>query len=143
MAEYITATAVENRLTRLGYKFAVDRDDVDGVADANEVSRYVTPAIKYAGRLIDQAVSPFMEPTDARAASNGWLQDRCLDIACVRVLQLGGRKVPADWKEDKDDAMERLRDVEDQKLRIPDLTYSRPGYGAGQSTRAMRIYKVR
>lgn len=142
MPEYISASDVQNRLTVLGYEWVADRDlSGTGVTSAEE-ALYVTPAIQYAGALVDEAVSGFTEPSHARSAGNQWLNDRCLDLAVARALELGGRKAPEAYKLAADDARERLDRVSRGEIRVPGYTWSRPGLGPGRSTAHMRSYRV-
>jgi hypothetical protein len=143
MADYIAASDVRNRLTQRGYDWVADRDDVDGVVDSTEVARYITTAITYAGELVDEALAGFMEPSDARAQGNGWLSSRCLDIAVARAIENGGRNAPDSVDAARQDAMDRLDLVREEKLKVPNLTYSRPGIGPGQSTRKIRSFRIR
>ena len=120
MTEYITSTMVKDRLTAIGYQFAADSDD-DGTVHNNEESSTITPSIKYAGALVDEAVTAYLEPEAARSQNNQWLMDRCLDIAVVYALETGGREVPKHLRDRHDFSIERLEQLRDEGLRVPGL----------------------
>lgn len=143
MAEYITANDVENRLTTAGYEWVADRDVSGTGVNATEESRFITPAIQYAGALVDEAVSPFTEPSDARAAGNQWLKDRCLDLAVRRAVTLAASQPNKAIQEDYDDARERLERVRRGEIRVPGYNFSKPSQGPGRTTSHLRSYNVR
>lgn len=142
MAEYIAESDVEKRLTKLGFVFVADRDEIDGDVDDSESANYITTAIVYAGNLIDEAVSGFMEPSAARSAGNSWLKDRAIDIAVARAIENGGRNVPDDLHDARLDALERLKEVRREELRVPGLTWSRPAVGSQNRTSRLRAYRI-
>ena len=127
MTEYITASDVQNRLTPAGYNYVADRDQSGTGVTSDEETKYVTPAIKYAGGLIDEAISPFIESVStARNASNQWLKDRCLDIAAAMAVRLGGNEIPTSLLTLEERALKKLEDVRTHKIRVPELTYGKP-----------------
>lgn len=143
MPEYCTAADLQNRLSVIGYEWVADRDaSGTGVTSAEEAA-YITPAIQYAGQLIDEAVSRFIEPGDARASGNLWLRNRATDIATVFALETGGRKVPDAMQARHDDAMERLQAVKDGETRVPSLTYAYPQDGRNRSTRIPQTRRLK
>lgn len=151
MAEYITPTDIRNRLTDAGYSFAADRDVSGSGVTAEEEEKYVTPAIKWAGGLVDQACS-FQTPGQLRGAGNQWLKDRCLDLAACRSLENGGRAVPKAMRKASQLAMVLLfgGEVEDSGVQITGVneTQNIPGYAesrpnTGRSTRGPRTRQLR
>lgn len=143
MAEYITATDLQNRLTQVGYEFVADRDvSGTGVGVAEEAA-YVDPAIQYAGALVDQFISGRTEPTRARAAGNQWLKDRCLDIAAKRVMETGGRNVPESVVEAAQFSLELLTQHQSGIVQIPNYQYEYPAEGPGLSPHGPRVFNPR
>ena len=150
MTEYITSDNVRQRLTTVGYEYVADRDmSGSGVTSAEE-SDYITPAIQWAGAIVDQAIVEFVETAMARAANNQWLKDRCLDLAVCRALQVGARNVPESIQQQYQFAMLLLfggtspdgldiRGVQ-QSQRVPGLMVPRPD--SGQRVRFPRTRRL-
>lgn len=129
MAEYCSADDIKNRLTPLGYKFAVDRDG-DGAVNAVELTR-VTQAIEHAGTVIDEAVTAreLITASDAREQGSNTLKHLAVDLAAYRVAGHGGRKIPQSLKDAYEDAMERLDRIR-EGLAVVDLEYPTLEYRA-------------
>lgn len=128
MADYCSATDVQNRLTANGYKFAADRDG-SGSVSASEQSSYIQTAIDYAGGIIDGMIVKFIEPSNARSQGVQWLKDRAVDIASYRAATHGGRKAPKTLRDDYDSAFDMLRSIRDDGQKIPGLTVPMPANG--------------
>lgn len=152
MAEYITATDVQNRLTVHGYEYAADRDQSGSGVTADEVAAYITPAIQWAGQLVDGAIVAFTQASHARAAGNQWLKDRCLDLATCRALENGGRNVPKAMRRAAHLAMVLLYggEVEDSGVQIAGVietqnipNYHEPRPNTGKSVRGPRVRQLR
>lgn len=142
MPEYITASDVQNRLTPTGYEFVADRDLSGTGVTSDEVDKYVTPAIKYAGAIVDSAVTHFVDTSDARNAANQWLKDRCLDLAVYHAAQHGGGDVPQSIKDAREFSLDLLKKVGAGEMRVPDLVYDEPP-DTGKSVRGPRTHNVR
>lgn len=143
MAEYITAAELRNRLTLAGEEFVADLDQSgSGVNDA-EIAATITPAIQYAGTLMDEAIASFAPPATARAANNAWMKDRVLDIAVARAVENGGGKVPASLRRAAEESKEKLESVRRGELIIPGFAYPLPGDGLGQNVIGPRVRNVR
>lgn len=129
MSEYCTAQDIKNRLTPLGYKFAVDRDG-DGAVNAIDLLS-VTDAIAQAGTEIDEAITAkrLITSTDARAQGSTILKFLAVDLASHRVAGDGGRKVPQSLQDSYDRATERLDRYFDGLL-VDDLEYTDEGTGS-------------
>ena len=140
MPEYLSTTDVQNRLTAAGVQFVADRDG-DGVVSPAEVEAYLVSAIEYAGNLVDAALTQFVEPALARAAGNGWLRDRALDIAACRAAGQGGDSVPARMQADFDFALQELERIRNG-ARVPGLVYPTPPRGNGRTTRVPRAINL-
>jgi len=122
MTEYCSTTDVQNRLTAAGFKFCADLDNSGSVNTAEEAAT-ITPAIQYAGNLIDVCVlAAGCEISVARGAGNQWLRDRAIDLAAYRVSTTGGRGIIQCLKDDYDDAVALLRSTK----KIPGLEFDYP-----------------
>lgn len=122
MTEYCSAEDVRKRLTSAGYKFCADLDR-SGSVNATEEADTITPAIQYAGNLIDACVlAAGCEIATARGAANQWLRDRAIDIAAYRVSTTGGRGIIQVLKDDYDDSVSLLRSTK----KIPGLEFNYP-----------------
>lgn len=151
MAEYISATDVRNRLTDAGYEYVADRDMSGSGVSAEEEAKYITPAIQWAGAMIDGAIHLFVEPVYARGAGNQWLKDRCLDLAACKALEIGGRDVPERVRTTYLQSLVLLYggDIDEgvsvegvkQEQRIPGLAIPRPN--TGQTVRFPRVRNLR
>lgn len=126
MAEYITTSDVQNRLTLSGIMQAADEDLSGSGVSTSEESAVLTPAIKYAGAIVDSAVASFITPAGARSQGNQWLKDRCLDIAAYRVASNGARDAPERVRADYDFAIDQLDLVRSGKLSVPGLSIPTP-----------------
>lgn len=151
MSEYITSTDVRNRLTQAGYEYVADRDNDEDVT-TDEVAAYITPAIQWAGGIVDQAVMGFVQPSSVRGAGVQWLKDRCLDLAACRAIENGGRAVPKAMRKASQFAMVLLfgGEIEDTGVQITGVNESQniPGYSesrpnTGRSTRGPRVRNLR
>lgn len=131
MAEYCARADVFARLTTYGYRYAVDRDTLDGVASTSEEARYVDSAISYAGSLLDELVAMYAEPETVRAQALTWMRDRAIDLAVWRCVTHGGRDVPESIQQSYDNAIEALDRVRSGKSKIPGMIYSRPNEATG------------
>ena len=120
MADYCSATDVQNRHTANGYKFVADRDG-DGTVSAPEQASYVATAISWAGSTIDGMISGRYELATARASGNEWLNHRCVDLAAYRSATHGGRKAPKSYRDDYEAAMDMLKSVRDDGTPVPGL----------------------
>lgn len=144
MAEYITSTDVQSRLTPIGLAWVADRDSSGTGVTAEEESLYVDPAIAYAGVIVDQHIAGRTSPTRARAAGNQWLKDRCLDLAVFYALETGGAQAPDSFKERADQSLKWLVQHQAGEISIPDYVYEYPiQRGSRQSTRGPRVHNVR
>lgn len=142
LAAYCTATDVQNRLTEVGYKFIADRSR-NGTVSAEEVAAYITPAIEWAGVQIDRYVMRFVTPSQARGSSNDYLKYLAVDLACYRACGTGGRGIPESITEAHDNAMEKLREIEDANGGIPSFLAGYPTKGPQRSTRFPRAVNPR
>jgi phage gp36-like protein len=137
MTEYCTAEDVRKRLSTAGYKFQADRDR-SGSVNATEVADSITPAIEYAGNLIDVCVlrAGCLIPV-AREAANAWLRDRAVDIAAYRVSTVGGRGIIESLRSDADDAISLLKST----TKIPGLEFNYPQNSnrSSQGPRALNV----
>ena len=125
VTEYCERSHVLARLTTYGYAYAADREDMNGTVGETEEARYVDSAIAWAGTLLDELVSLFTEPAQARGQSNAWLRDRAIDLATWRAVTAGGRDAPASLQlsyQTALDAIERVR----SGGKIPGLTLQQP-----------------
>jgi hypothetical protein len=138
MPEYCATSDVQNRLTAAGYNWVAARSG-DGTPSPDEVAAYITTGIQYAGNLIDEALAEKAVVGYFRNADNAWLRDRCVDVAVWWCMSVGGREVPADVVEAKNDALQRLKDVHDNDLRVPGLVYPPPPWSDHRSARVPRI----
>lgn len=137
MTEYCTPDDVRKRLTTAGYHFAADLDKSGSVSTA-ETGDTITPAIEYAGNLIDAcALRAGCHIDDARAAANAWFRDRAIDIAAYRVSTTGGRGTIACLKDDHDSAKKKL----DEITKVPGLTFSygQNSYISSRFPKAMNV----
>lgn len=122
MTEYCTPDDVRKRLTTAGFKFAADKDR-SGSVSATEQADTITPAIVYAGNLIDACVlKAGCLIADGRGSQNAWLRDRAIDIAAYRVSTTGGRGVIQCLKDDSDLAIKWLGSTAE----IPGLQFNYP-----------------
>lgn len=121
MAEYISESDVEDRLTSFGVTFVAD-DDNDGEAESGEITQCIGTSIVYAGGIVDFHICDQITPAAARAAGNQWLKDRCVDIAANRAAGWGGRDVPQTLKDDLAATLEMLQQVKEGAT-IPGLEY--------------------
>lgn len=136
---YASVDDLKLRLSRRGYTWAGDVDDADGFIDASSAeATYAEEALDYANGLIDEALTPHADITPRPA--NGWLKDRCVDIAAARYFSLGGRKVPKPLADDAQDARDRLVEVREGLVKVPGLI-SRLSLGGGRPypVRALNI----
>lgn len=109
MTEYTSQAAVKKRATVNGWKYVADRDH-DGVVSSTE-SGEVDAAIAWAGRKIDYALAPKIEPADARAQANDHLNDLCLDLSIYRLFTNGGDDAPQSIVDAFAAAEEQLRRI--------------------------------
>lgn len=136
--EYCNSEDVRKRLSTAGYKFAADRDR-SGVVSTTEIADTITPAIEYAGNLIDACVLRVgCQPAAARGSGNQWLRDRAIDLAAYRVSTTGGRGIIQTLKDDADAAMSMIQRTQV----VPGLQYQYP-QSAPQSARFPRAINVR
>lgn len=123
MTEYCAVDPdLKDRLTPLGYKFVVDRDN-DGAINTIEI-RGATSAIEWAGSLIDEAITAkrLITAILARAGGSTILKHLCVDLAAYRAAGHGGRKIPQSLKDAYEDARERL-DLYSDGMLVDDLEY--------------------
>lgn len=123
MAEYCSATDVQNRLTANGYLNLADRDD-DGVVDPAELAANITAAIEWAGSEIDYALINHQPPYNldsARASGNLFLRSRAIDFAVWQIATNGGRDVPDAFQSAYDRAVEMLDGIREQGDEVPGL----------------------
>ena len=123
MAEYCSATDVSNRVTEAGYEHVAD-DDEDGAVGTGELAASVTPAIRWAGGIIDSYIQRRVSLASARASGNTWLCDRAIDLAAYRFVTTGGREGVESFTADRDETLELLKRVRDDGDGIPGLTVS-------------------
>lgn len=109
MTEYTSQAAVKKRATVNGWRYVADRNH-DGVVSSTE-SDEVDAAIQWAGRKIDYALAPRIEPADARAQQNAHLSDLCLDLAIYRLFTNGGDDSPQSIIDAFEAAEEQLRRI--------------------------------
>lgn len=124
MAEYCSASDVQNRLTSAGYINVADRDN-DGTVEADEIAAYVTSAIEWAGSEIDYALinhQPAYSLTVARASGNVFLRSRAIDLAAWQVCTNGGRDVPDSFQAAYDRAIEMLDGIRERGEEVPGLS---------------------
>jgi hypothetical protein len=107
--EYVTAARIKKRATRAGWSYATDRDH-DGRQDATEQAE-VDEAIAWAGRKIDYALAPKIEPADARGQQNEHLADIACDLCLYRLFTNGGDDAPQSVKDAFDKAEEQLKSI--------------------------------
>lgn len=121
MTEYVSSNDVKKRATRNGWRHIADRDR-DGTLSTTETDE-VSAAIAWAGRLIDELLPQSVEPSVARASSNGWLMDRAIDLSVYRLFSNGGDDVPASILRAYEDALEAMDRVRGGQSSIPGLSY--------------------
>lgn len=139
MTEYCSAEDVRKRLTTAGYKFFADLDST-GTVDSTETGDTITPAIVYAGNLIDACVlRGGCQIADARGANNAWLKDRAIDIAAYRVSTTGGGGSLDVLEKDNDAAVKMLRET----AQVPGLNYNYPFPDSARSSRFPSVINVR
>ena len=143
MPEYCDSDDMQSRLSAVGLTWVADRDASGTGITSDEEAAYVTPAIEYAGNLIDQYISSRTEPTTARASGNTWLRDRCVDIAVYIALTIGGTTPPETAKEQYEFSLGLLRQHHEGHLDIPNYVYAYPARGPGHSTRGPRVWNPR
>lgn len=127
MAEYCSATDVQNRVTETGYGHIADEDS-DGTVESPEIAANVTPAIRWAGGIIDSYIQGRVNLDSARASGNAWLCDRAIDLAAYRFVTTGGREGPESFTTDKDETLQLLERVRDDGDGIPGLTIAEPNH---------------
>lgn len=142
MAEYCADTDVQNRLTEVGYKFVADRDRNGSVSDAEKAS-YITTAIEWAGVQIDRYVMRFVHVDVARGSANPFLKYLAVDLAAFRACGHGGRAVPESLQNSHDEAMEKLREIQDDNGKIPSFLPGYPVRGPQKSTQGPRAVNPR
>lgn len=143
MAEYITATQVQNRLTPHGYTWVADRDRSGTGVTSDEEAAYVTPAIQYAGAIVDAHINGRVDTTEARAAANQWLMDRCLDLAIAYALEYGGREIPDSVIARQEQTLKWLREVQSGAMIIPGIEYSNTSGSGSLRSRGPRAFNPR
>lgn len=140
MTEYTTQAAVKKRATANGWKYLADRDH-DGVVSTNE-SAEVDAAIQWAGRRIDYALAPAIEPADARGQGNGHLSDIAVDLATHRLFTNGGDDAPQSIVAAFEAAEEQLRRIKGGEA-VPGLTIVPPYNSPTTGRRVPRAYMPR
>jgi hypothetical protein len=144
MAEYISASDLQSRLTPQGIVWVADRDGSGTGVSSEEETLYVLPAIQYAGAVVDQHIQSRTNIDTARASGNQWLQDRCLDLAEAVALQTGGREIPAATLRREEMSLDWLRQHAAGQIDIPGYTYDTPaGSGGIRDRRGPRVYNPR
>lgn len=124
MAEYCSASDLSNRLTAAGYFSMVDQDRSGDVTQV-EVDAFITPAIVYAGNMIDGYLVEQVIGTGGRAASNPWLKDRCIDIAVYQCFLTRNGEVPSGVQAAFENTVALLQEVQNGR-RIPQFPYPAP-----------------
>jgi hypothetical protein len=125
VAEYLTADDLTSRLSAVGMLYIADRNK-DGIVTPDEVTQYITPAIVYAGNVIDGYICDQIVPGTARGAGNSWLKDRGIDIAAYQACLCGGAEPPEIIVTVRDFTLKLLAGVQDKSRRIPNFPYPGP-----------------
>lgn len=135
---YATLQELKNRLTDQGYLNLADRDS-DGFVEAADQTK-IEEAIESANLIIDGYVQNVINPTDARSQSNGFLRDRCVDIACYYAASLGGRDIPETFIAFRDDSVAMLKQIASNKMQIPGMGYPRNSATGSKTSRVPRSF---
>ena len=129
MTTYCLSQDVIDRLSNAGALYCAD-DDRDGTLDAAE-SDLIADAIEAVSAEIDGYLTPVIEtvPIEQTAATlNRWLRDRCVDLACERIVARKGRKIPQSLGAAAVRAREWLDQVASKERRVPGLAYPGDGF---------------
>lgn len=136
MTTYCLTQDVIDRLSLVGCLYCCD-DDNDGVLSPTE-EELIDAVIASCSAEIDGSLTSVIESVPIQQSSgslNRWLRDRCVDLACERLVGRKGRKVVATVKDAALRSREWLKMVADKEMRVPGLTYP----GDGFSDERMRI----
>lgn len=129
MTTYCLNQDVQNRLSDTGALYCVD-DDRDGALDAGE-SAFIDDVIEAVSAEIDGYLTPVIETVPVVQSSNNlnrWLRDRCIDLACERLISRKGRKVPSAIAGPALRSRDWLESVAAKIMRVPGLTYPGDGF---------------
>jgi len=140
MTESPSQAAVKKRATANGWRYLADRNH-DGQVDSTE-SAAVDAAIEWAGRRIDYALTPNIEPSDARSQGNAHLNDIAVDLATHRLFTNGGDDAPQSIIDAFDAAEEQIRRIKGGEA-IPGLIVVPPYNATGGGRRVPRAYMPR
>jgi hypothetical protein len=140
VTEYTTQAAVKKRATANGWRYLADRNR-DGVVDATE-SAAVDQAVEWAGRRIDYALTPNIEPSDARSQNNAHLNDIAVDLATHRLFTNGGDDAPQSIIDAFDAAEEQIRRIKGGEA-VPGLVIVPPYNAPLGGRRVPRAYMPR
>jgi len=135
---YATLDNLKDRLTDQGYENIADRNS-DGFVEAADQSK-VEQAIESANLIIDGYIQNVIEPTEARGQSNGFLRDRCVDIACYYAASLGGRDIPETFVAFRDDAVSMLKQIASGRMQVPGMSYPRNTTTGSKTLRIPRSF---
>lgn len=116
---YANVAAVEARLTAYSVTWAGDRDTVDGSRGATELG-WIEAGIEWANGVIDAAIVKLVNSIESRP-QNGWLHDRCVDLAAYRVMTIGGVDATQVLLDDYTRALEWLEAVAAGAMTVPGL----------------------
>lgn len=122
--EYCLSADVRKRLTEVGFLFTTDANR-DQWGSPAEIAAVIDTSIVYAGNVIDGNLCEQINPTTARGQANAWLKDRCIDLACQRVVSTGGQEMPKTLQEAYDFSIDELERVR-LGARIPNYIYPTP-----------------
>ena len=124
MPEYCSTDDLHNRLTQVGLNYVADRDGDGEMSDVEE-GDFITPAIQYAGNIIDGYLAGQVEVGAARGSGNAWLRDRAIDIAVYQAAICGGGQATKSIEDLKDFSLSQLQRVT-EGMRIPGYAYPSP-----------------
>lgn len=136
---YCSVDDLTARVSRDGKVWAGDVDDADGDVDTVE-DIYHEAAIDYANGLADEALTPHVDISPRPA--NDWIRDRVIDIAAARFFSLGGRAVPAPFKEAADESKDKLEQVREGLVKVPGLDYTQTLSSGRRSGLPIRVVNL-
>lgn len=128
---YTDRSAIEERLTERGFRWAADRDRDGMVSEADKV-RTIDAGITHSTTEIEGAGGQRYDLSRIRgAAGNAWLRQIATDVAVYRAVTHGGRQAPRQIRLDYERALKLLDDLRDGLIQIPGLNPDTAAYEGG------------